>query len=264
MKNSINLKILGAFLCAIAGARAAPLLPVISDQQAGEIGKQIWRNECGGTVSGLTSWNVGEDFPSLGICHAIWYRHGQREKFLESFPLLVAYLKQHGAELPDVLIKNRHNPWPTRGQFLAARDDPDMVALRNFLHDTIGLQGRFVAGRLEQALPKILAGAPADSHAALTMRFQSVAATPRGIYALVDYVNFKGEGVREEERYHGQGWGLLQVLQEMGDTPPGAPARQEFSRAAVSVLKRRIANSPPARGDQRWLAGWEKRCLTYR
>ena len=28
----------------------------------------------GGTISGLTSWNVGENFASLGIGHFIWYR----------------------------------------------------------------------------------------------------------------------------------------------------------------------------------------------
>ena len=183
---------------------------------------------------------------------------------MESFPLLVDYLKQHGAQLPPVLQKNRYNPWPTREKFLAAKDEPDMVALRNFLHETIGLQGRFVAERSAQALPKILAAAPANEHTALTAKFRNVAATPQGIYALVDYVNFKGEGIRAEERYHGQGWGLLQVLQEMKPTEPGTPARQEFSRAAISVLQRRIANSPPERGEQRWLQGWQNRCLTYR
>ena len=263
MRKSTKLKIICAVgIFALNLANAA--LPAISDAQAQAIGEKIWRNECAGTVSGLTSWNVGEDFPSLGICHAIWYRKGQQERFLETFPLLVAYLKNHGATLPEFLVKNPHNPWKTREEFLAAKDDTDMVELRNFLHATIGLQARFTAERLEQALPKILAAAPANSHATLTARFHAVAATPQGIYALVDYVNFKGEGTRESERYQGQGWGLLQVLQEMRDVPPGDAARQEFSRAAVSVLKRRIANSPPARGEQRWLAGWENRCATYR
>jgi len=37
------------------------------------IGRKIWQNECAGTVEGLTSWNKGEDFASLGIGHFIWY-----------------------------------------------------------------------------------------------------------------------------------------------------------------------------------------------
>ena len=106
--------------------------------------------------------------------------------------------------------------------------------------------------------------ASAAERTALTAKIRAVAATPQGIYALMDYVNFKGEGIRAGERYNGQGWGLLQVLQEMQDAASGIPARQEFSRAAISVLKRRIANSPPARGEQRWMEGWQNRCLTYR
>ena len=36
----------------------------------------------------------------------------------------------------------------------------------------------------------------------------------------MDYVNFKGEGVSSSERYRGQGWGLLQVLESnAGDRP---------------------------------------------
>ncbi|MFZ4681922.1 MAG: hypothetical protein ACOYMS_05440, partial [Terrimicrobiaceae bacterium] len=45
----------------------------LSDAQANEIGRRIWKNECAGSVDGLTSWNSGEDFASLGIGHFIWY-----------------------------------------------------------------------------------------------------------------------------------------------------------------------------------------------
>src|SRR4030095_9892577 len=30
---------------------------------------KIWQNEGSGTIAGLTSWNAGEDFASLGIGH---------------------------------------------------------------------------------------------------------------------------------------------------------------------------------------------------
>jgi hypothetical protein len=76
---------------------------------------------------------------------------------------------------------------------------------------------------------------------------------------LVDYVNFKGEGTLPSERYKGQGWGLLQVLEEMGDRPP----LLEFRRAADTVLTRRVKNSPPGRGESRWLPGWKNRIRTY-
>jgi len=89
--------------------------------------------------------------------------------------------------------------------------------------------------------------------------FGRIAAQPNGVYALVDYVNFKGEGTLVTERYKGEGWGLLQVLETMGE----GPALQEFSRAADKVLTRRVQNSPPERGEQRWLAGWRSRVRSY-
>ena len=49
----------------------------------------------------------------------------------------------------------------------------------------------------------------------MQQRFDRVASSAMGCYALVDYVNFKGEGVLATERYAGQGWGLLQVLEGM-------------------------------------------------
>ena len=55
------------------------------------IGKKIWQNECDGTLAGLTSWNTGENFASLGIGHFIWYPKGVRGPFEESFPAFVDF-----------------------------------------------------------------------------------------------------------------------------------------------------------------------------
>src|SRR4051794_39519410 len=57
----------------------------LSEGEAKRIGQKIWQNECNGTISGLTSWNAGEDFASLGIGHFIWYPEGRRGPFEESF-----------------------------------------------------------------------------------------------------------------------------------------------------------------------------------
>ena len=43
----------------------------------------------------------------------------------------------------------------------------------------------------------------------------------------------------------------------------GAPAAAEFAAAAKRMLSRRIANSPPERGEKRWETGWHNRCDTY-
>lgn len=229
----------------------------LSDAQALAIGRRIWKNECAGTVKGLTSWNGGEDFASLGIGHFIWYPAGKRGPFEESFPALVAKLAASGHDVPAWM--RGPCPWPTRAAFMADFDGPRLTQLRNLLAATVAEQARFCAARLEAALPKMLAAAPKAERARIRANFYRVAAEPLGMYALIDYVNFKGEGVSPTERYAGEGWGLLQVLEEMG----GGPALPAFAKAADRVLTRRVKNSPPARNEAKWLPGWRNRCVTY-
>jgi len=76
-------------------------------------------------------------------------------------------------------------------------------------------------------------------------------------------VNFKGEGVLATERYAGQGWGLLQVLEGMKQETTGREAVKNFAESAKAVLRNRVRNSPPERNEARWLPGWLKRVETY-
>ena len=138
-----------------------------------------------------------------------------------------------------------------------------MKQLRQFLADTIDLQAEFMVARLQSALPKMLNEAPLSRRATIQRQFDRVSSTLEGAYALIDYVNFKGEGVLSTERYKGQGWGLLQVLEGMSGSNKGAAALEDFSRSAGSVLTRRVRNSPPARNEARWLPGWLNRIHTY-
>lgn len=235
----------------------------LTDRQAAEVGRQIWQNESGGTVDGLTAWNTGEDFASLGIGHFIWYPRGKEGPFDESFPKLVAYLEKNGVSLPRFLNETPDCPWQTKTQFDRDFRSDRMNALRKFLAGTVPEQTKFIIARLESALPKMLAAAPAGERDVVRKRFYAVASTPRGVYALLDYVNFKGEGTSPTERYKGQGWGLLQVLENMEGDPGGSNATREFSRSAKKVLARRVQNSPPARNEARWLPGWKNRTDTY-
>lgn len=230
----------------------------LSDVQALEIGKRIWKNECAGTVVGLTSWNGGENFPSLGIGHFIWYPKGQRGPFEESFPKLAEYLSAEGYPVADWMRGTC--PWNTRKAFMEDFNSPRLIALRSLLKDSVAAQARFAAQRMEQALPKMLSAAPAGEREKIKTNFYRVAAEPLGLYALMDYVNFKGEGTSPTERYDGQGWGLLQVLETMPTTGPALPA---FAKAADTVLTRRVKNSPPARNEAKWLPGWRNRLTTY-
>ncbi len=138
-----------------------------------------------------------------------------------------------------------------------------MSGLRSWLAANVTLQTDFIIARSRAALGKILAAAPADERTRIQANYRKVATTPQGTYALIDYVNFKGDGTNVSERYNGRGWGLMQVLGEMRDVPAGPAAATEFAAAAKRALSRRIANSPPARGEKRWEAGWHNRCETY-
>ena len=135
-----------------------------------------------------------------------------------------------------------------------------MLELRGLLKRTIAGQASFAAIRLEQALPKMLAAASSSERERIKLNFYRVARERLGPYALMDYVNFKGEGVNPTERYSGQGWGLLQVLEAMPAT--GGPL-DGFVKAADQVLTRRVANSPRARDESKWLPGWRSRLQTY-
>jgi hypothetical protein len=237
----------------------------ISHSDALKVGKRVWQNECNGTVSGLTSWNQGEDFASLGIGHFIWYPKGRQGPFEESFPKLVSFVSSRGAKLTTFLLSvggGQPCPWNSRAEFLKAQNTTEMNQLRRFLVDTIDLQAEFLVARLDAALPKMLAEAAPADRTNVQQQFERLTKTPQGCYALIDYVNFKGEGVLHTERYQGQGWGLLQVLEAMhGNSASGAP--DEFARAAKVVLTRRVQNAPVDRHESRWLTGWLRRVNSY-
>jgi len=237
----------------------------VSHSDALRIGKRIWQNECNGTIAGLTSWNEGENFASLGIGHFIWYPKDQRGPFEESFPKLMSFISSRGAKLPKLLSENAEQPcpWNSRSEFLGAQHTAEMNQLRQFLADTVDLQTEFLIARLQSALPKMLSEAAPSDRANLEQQFERMARTPQGCYALADYVNFKGEGVLHTERYHGQGWGLLQVLAGMHRTAGDAAAVDEFVRSAKAVLIRRVQNAPAERRESRWLSGWIRRVNSY-
>jgi len=229
-----------------------------------KIGLKIWQNESGGKVTGLTHWNVGEEFPSMGIGHFIWYPQGFKGRWTESFPLFIQYAQQRGSrDIPAWVINSKHCPWPSRAAFNKDFNGAKLKSLRIYLANNVAIQTDYIIATSRSALPKIMASAPASHRARIQSNYQKVSTTPNGTYALVDYVNFKGDGTNPTERYNKQGWGLMWVLMEMKPTSSGQAAAQEFAAAAKRCLDRRISNSPQARGESRWKAGWHNRCNTY-
>jgi hypothetical protein len=239
-------------------------LPQLNPQQMDWLGDRVFANECNRKFSCLTSWNEGEDFPSLGIGHFIWYKQQQNERFEETFPSLLAFYKKHGYELPSWLeaLENSDAPWQNREQFLADLDSQRMRQLRDFLGSTTELQVLFIVERLHGSTADLFRGLEPPVRRAVETSFYEVAnsQTPYGMYALIDYVHFKGTGISASERYQGEGWGLLQVLLELQGS---AANLNDFVTAATRVLERRVANAPIQRKEQRWIAGWTNRLQTY-
>lgn len=237
----------------------------VPDDELARIGRLIYMNEAGGKPDNLTAWNDGEEFASLGIGHFLWYPKGKQYAFRETFPALIDYMKSEGVPIPPWLneLEPFDLPWDTRGEFYRDFNSPKMTSLRELLLDTMPVQTAFIAERLRQSLPTMLDAAPPALRGNIRKQFYRVADSEMGMYVLIDYVNFKGEGVLETERYNGQGWGLLQVLANMKSTATGRETLREFASSAEAVLVRRVKNSPPERNEKRWLPGWKNRLKTY-
>ena len=237
----------------------------ISKAELNTIGEKIFKNEADGIKKDLVYWNKGENFPSLGIGHFIWYKQGEPGIFEESFPQLVEFLKSKNVKLPKIMAENKYSPWKSREELINLQTkkipDSDIEELTNFLYDNKDLQVMFIFKRLEASLEKMMAVSSNKEN--VRKQFYRIASSPNGLYPLIDYVNFKGEGINPNERYNGQGWGLLQVLENMKGTETGKAALTEFTNSAKFVLQRRVNNSDPSKNERKWLQGWLNRCNTY-
>jgi hypothetical protein len=247
----------------------SPSLPAVaqaslklSATQKSSIGRKIWQNESGGKVSGLTHWNDGEEFPSMGIGHFIWYPKGFNGRWTETWPEFVRYARNQRKQVPAVGTLP-DCPWPNKAAFQRDFNGAQLNGLRKWLAANITVQTEFIAYKSRAALPNVLAAAPPAQRARIQQNYDKVSTSSNGIYALVDYVNFKGDGTNPRERYADQGWGLMWVLMEMKEVPGGQAAAKEFGQAAKRRLDLRIKNSPSARGEKRWRAGWHNRCDSY-
>lgn len=269
--------------CAAAQPAPAPREIVLDPKDAPEVARRIFENEARSRVDLLTFWNQNEDFPSLGIGHFIWYVPSRRcvpgsdlNCFVETFPHLLDYIEPRtpaGATFPSWL-QGSPRPgclWNDRAAFYADFNGSRLTELRAFLArpDIMSLQAQFIANRLTDSLAKIRAAAPPGERQLVEDRLFAVAATFQGIYALADYVNFKGEGTTPSEckNYQDVCWGLLQALQNMRPAAPGADSVEAFADGAYIALKRRVCHAPPARRsvEEGFLRGWQTHRLnTYR
>lgn len=231
----------------------------LSEQQTYTLANLIWQNEGNGQIDHLTVWNRNEDFPSLGIGHFIWYPTPDKGPFIEQFPQLLEFFKEKKVILPSWINSLQTAPWQTRESFYNDFNKPKLSELRELLQKTVALQAEFVIKRLETGIPAILLASDTEEKKKINKSLNALTSTPEGIFVLLDYVNFKGEGIAEKERYQGQGWGLKQVLLTMPEQTKNPIL--SFALSADEVLTRRVKNAP--KDEMNWLRGWRVRVHKY-
>ncbi|BCN93467.1 hypothetical protein THMIRHAM_12520 [Thiomicrorhabdus immobilis] len=242
----------------------------LSPQETLWIGNRIFQNECASKPEYLTYWGNGEDFPSFGIGHFIWYPTGVAQTFDETFPEMVNYVN-HYQKAPFFLqqLEPFNAPWQSKKQFDQAWSSMELKALRDWLLDTQAYQAEFIVQRFQKRFAKaLLQPYRVNKQEYYTKLVGRLAETKQGRFALIDYVNFKGFG-SQQENYQGQGWGLFSVLDAMQikdeqfDSISTDTLLSEFVLSAKSRLALRARLAPPERDETRWLAGWFKRLEGY-
>jgi len=236
----------------------------LSEKQAEEIADKIFYNECGSLPSCIISWNEGEAFPSLGIGHFIWYPKNIRAPFFESFPELIRYMRSKSITIPKLINENTPftPPWTSRRIFLSEQSQQSINLYRNFLLSTKPTQLSFMFHRAKLSWGEIIHAAPQQKKLKIKKVIRLMLLEKNGLYALIDYVNFKGEGLLKTERYKNQGWGLYQVLEET-QPKPSQSIVTSFQQAAKKVLTQRANNAPHAIEKGKWLRIWHQRLDTY-
>ncbi|MBA3954353.1 hypothetical protein H0X48_03495 [Candidatus Dependentiae bacterium] len=236
---------------------------VITTEDAQKIGLLVWKNEALQKRDLLVFWNVLESFPSLGIGHCIWYLEGQSGPYTQQFPCLCTYLQNHGIALPHWLEKAKEigAPWHSREEFL--EDNQRTEELRSLLFSTIDLQTKYMVERLEERLTLIINAVSETEKARVLENIELMKSTLLGTYALVDYLNFKGDGLNSTENRKGERWGLLQVLLGMSSGVNKKTVLKVFTISAAEVLLRLIKNSDPDYNPIKFFNGWMSRLSTY-
>lgn len=236
----------------------------LEDRQMATIAKKIYIRETGGNVERLLFWNPKEAFPSLGIGHFIWPPRGTDVPFEVVFPQFVSFLVEQRGNVPE-WMRMPYCPWETRDAFYTAinANDPRMVELRNLISSTIPTQAAFIVYRFESELTLIEQALKKAKNKKALQQIQRMAQDPQGIYAMIDYLNFKGSGLSEKERYLGCGWGLMQVFEAMAVMPNSEQACADFSTSCIAVLAKRVRNAPDPEKEKCFLQGWVNRCKAY-
>ncbi|MBY0386084.1 hypothetical protein K2X05_13075 [bacterium] len=283
--------------------------PWIKESQFLEkLGEVLYKNEANCKTENLTHWGASEDFPSLGLPHAIWYGVTDKKKYEEQFPELIRFIRKNignnektKISWPLILQKNPLGPapWKNKEEFsriqkisIEVENTKDSLQLtrikneysssykqafelfeiRHFLSNPIvlRLQAQFVVEKTFLALHRILNSVHKESPVEAQIfysQIQILLSSKEGILSLVDYLNFKGEGLKNTERtpLEGYFWGLKAVLEIMQQMKKVENPNQRFAQSALCSLQRLAyysgaINSPEQSQRYTWLnGGWKTR-----
>lgn len=251
------------FVGSLTSQAFAQFFSPIDQKTALAIGIKVWANESNNSIEGLTAWNKGESFASVGIGHFLWWPNDNMKNEDQTFPLLLRYIEDQGITVPRWLEGEQVPPcpWPNRTFFNYSKNSQKMQELRVFLARTIGIQSQFMVIQLEHGIEKMLASASPYDRQYLTDTLNAIAREPNGLYILVDYVNFKGIGI-SSYLSNTFGWGLMPVLLNMKNAPFNLTPAQAMAWSANQLLTRRavISRNPQTKV---WLNGWRKRLESY-
>jgi hypothetical protein len=225
----------------------------ITSDEFRDIGIKLFANECGSKKEYLVWWSPREDFANFGIGHFIWFPPGKKFPFLEQFPELIGFFLEKHEPVPQVInmYKLTGCPWNSREEL---DSDPRKPALIEWLASTMNIQAAFIIFKAMDSLKEIVGASPDALHL-----INGLSRSPRGRFAVIDYLNFKGTGLDPVEQIRGQGWGLLQLLEILK-----SPETDSFIESASEVLKRRVINYTDEQNDLKFIDGWLKRLETYR
>ncbi len=247
--------------CALNNAKAFE----VSKTDALLIAQRVFKNECNVEKNCLLEWGAGEDFLSLGLEHFIWYPPNAPNIFKEGFRLYLQYAKETGERLPVWLDKTPFPPcpWGSREEFLSSKGSQQYRDLMDFMLRTKVPQANYLIDNTKRSLRDILAAALPQERPRISKYISQLSDNPQGLYAVIDYLDFKGAGIGNSDEFKGERWGLLQVLERMSDRPTSQQALEEFVRSARIVLTHRVYFAPNDRHEERWLQGWLRRVNTY-
>ena len=219
------------------------------------------KSETGGKRENLAFWSSSESFPSLGIAHFTW------ENEFSQFPELLGYMVKRGVQLPPKLKKayydnKKQRPWKTRAEFY--NDKKGREEIMRFMESSKDIQARFVIDYTMKHTKTLQSFSKSQLKNKVDGYLRTLRSSARGIYALADYINFKGAGRTES---NDKPWGVRHVLEEMR---PGLIGKQkaainEFTEAAIRVLRRRVESGiVPEDKTKNRLPGFINRVNKYR